>query len=69
MSRSEPETLEGGCHCGEVRFRVKVPSRKAVDCNCSICTKKGYLHLLVQEQDFELLHGVDALRSSWRDDQ
>ena len=61
MSVSDPEILEGGCHCGAVRFRVKVRSRKAVDCNCTICTKKGYLHLLVHEADFELLRGDDSL--------
>lgn len=52
---------EGGCHCGAVRFRVKMREHKAIRCNCSICTKKGFLHLLVAEEDFELLRGADAL--------
>ena len=56
-----PEVLEGGCHCGAVRYRVTVGSREAVECNCSICTKKGFLHLIVPEEDFKLLRGADAL--------
>jgi hypothetical protein len=31
------------------------------DCNCSICTKKGFLHLIVAPEQFELLSGADAL--------
>jgi hypothetical protein len=26
-----------------------------VDCNCSICTKKGFLHLIVEPSQFRLL--------------
>lgn len=61
MGSSEPELLEGGCHCGAVRYRVTVRARKAVNCNCSVCAKKGYLHLIVDEREFELLRGGDAL--------
>lgn len=49
--------IGGGCHCGRVRFRVRVRERKALDCNCSVCTKKGFLHLIVTKHDFELLSG------------
>jgi hypothetical protein len=31
-------------------------------CNCSICAKSGYLHLIVDRQHFELLAGADQLR-------
>ena len=55
------EVLEGGCHCGAVRYRVTVRSRDAVTCNCSMCAKKGYLHLIVAEDAFELLRGADAI--------
>jgi hypothetical protein len=56
-----PETYEGGCHCGRVRFRVRADLSRASECNCSICTKKGILHLTVSHEDFELLRGEDAL--------
>ena len=55
------ETLEGGCHCGDVRFRVRVEAFEASECNCSICTPKGNLHLIVPPERFELLKGADAL--------
>jgi len=56
------ESFTGGCHCGRVRFRVRVERSgddrlEAVDCNCSICTKKGFLHLIVTKDAFELLAG------------
>jgi hypothetical protein len=51
----------GGCHCGAIRFRVKVRKYEAIACNCSICQKKGILHLIVPPEDFELLKGEDNL--------
>ena len=54
--------LTGGCHCGAVRFRVRAPSDIVVhDCNCSMCSRVGYLHLIVGREDFELLSGGDEL--------
>ena len=55
------DRLEGGCHCGRVRFEVIVEERRAIDCNCSICAKKGILHLIVPATRFRLLAGADAL--------
>ncbi len=54
---SPPQVLEGSCHCGAVRFQVQVKANQAVDCNCSICQKKGFLHLLVPPEQFQLLQG------------
>src|SRR5688572_22214683 len=55
-------TYHGGCHCGRVRFEVDVPARlEVLDCNCSMCSKTGYLHLIVTKQQFRLLAGADAL--------
>lgn len=52
----------GGCHCGRVRFEVVAPALLEVtDCNCSICSKAGYLHLIVPKSQFRLLSGTDAL--------
>lgn len=58
---SNPAIYEGGCHCGAVRFRVKVDKHQATICNCSICTKKGFIHLIVPASDFSLLQGEEAL--------
>ena len=54
---------EGGCHCGRVRFRVEAREPVALECNCSICRKKGFLHVTVERQDFELLSGEQELVS------
>ena len=54
-------TYEGGCHCGRVRFRVTGTLAEVSDCNCSMCTKKGILHLIVPPEQFELLTGADEL--------
>ena len=56
-------TYEGGCHCGRVRFRIEVDLAETVigECNCSICTKKGILHLPVAGERMQILRGADDL--------
>jgi hypothetical protein len=56
-------TFTGGCHCGRVRFRVQTEVLEALDCNCSMCAKKGFLHLIVTRDAFELLSGENDLTS------
>jgi hypothetical protein len=57
-------THTGGCHCGRVRFEVQAPAKLRVsECNCSICSKAGYLHLVVPADRFKLLGGSDNLTS------
>jgi hypothetical protein len=54
-------TYTGGCHCGRVRFEVTADLGRVLECNCSICTRKGYLHLIVPREQFRLLAGAEAL--------
>jgi len=55
-------THSGGCHCGRVRFEVVAPTILDVDdCNCSVCKKAGYLHLIVAANQFRLVSGHEAL--------
>jgi hypothetical protein len=52
----------GSCHCGAVAFEIEAPEELVCsDCNCSICTKSGYLHVIVPRSRFRLLRGADAL--------
>lgn len=52
----------GGCHCGRVRFEIVAPEDILVSqCNCSICSKSGYLGLLVARSRFKFLQGEDCL--------
>lgn len=56
--------LKGGCHCGAVRFRFETTAPGALlDCNCSMCSRTGFLHLIVPHTDFVLEEGEDALTS------
>ena len=56
-----PKIFEGGCHCGRVRFRVTADLDDVTYCNCSICAKKGFWHLIVPPESFEFLSGKDDL--------
>jgi len=52
----------GGCHCGAVKFEVEAPETlHCEDCNCSICSKSGYLHLIVPKSKFKLVSGEDSI--------
>ncbi|MBU6319133.1 MAG: GFA family protein [Alphaproteobacteria bacterium] len=65
MTTPESEALRwhsGGCHCGAVRYETQAPEDIEVeDCNCSICSKSGYLHLIVPASRFRLLTPRSAL--------
>ena len=55
-------THRGGCHCGRVRFELQAPARLPVsECNCSMCSKSGYLHLILPMTRFRLLQGAEFL--------
>ncbi|MEO1169012.1 MAG: GFA family protein [Pseudomonadota bacterium] len=57
--------VRGGCHCGAVRFEalIREPRPELLDCNCSMCSKTGFLHLIVPHEDFTLVSGEGALTS------
>ncbi|QLC23435.1 GFA family protein [Parasphingopyxis sp. CP4] len=57
--------VRGGCHCGAVRFEalIREPRPELLDCNCSMCSKTGFLHLIVPHEDFTLMSGEEALSS------
>jgi len=52
----------GGCHCGDVKFEVRAAADlDLLECNCSMCSRGAYLHLIVPAEDFRLIVGADAL--------
>lgn len=57
------KTHAGSCHCGAVRFEVDadLDDERILACNCSMCRKKGHLHLIVEPDRFRLLSGADVL--------
>ena len=57
-------TYQGGCHCGAVRYEVtkaEAPT-SPIDCNCSVCTKKGILHLGAEHDEFKITQGQATLK-------
>jgi hypothetical protein len=57
----ETRTYTGSCHCGAVRYRAEMALGPVVSCNCSICSRMGWLLAFVPADRFELLSGEDAL--------
>jgi hypothetical protein len=58
---AEAKTYEGGCHCGAVRYTVTTDMAQVMECNCSHCSKKGFVLTFVAAQQFELTSGEEAL--------
>jgi hypothetical protein len=48
-------THRGSCHCGQLAFEVEGTPTKVIECNCSICNRRGALHWFVASDDFRLL--------------
>ena len=56
--------MKGGCHCGAVRFSFPgEPPFAVLECNCSMCARTGFLHLMVPHAEFMLEQGEKALTS------
>ena len=52
----------GGCHCGAVRFEAAFAEAvEAQACNCSMCGKLGFIHIIVPESRFRLIQGAEAI--------
>lgn len=50
------------CHCGAVQLEIEAPAELTVQqCNCSMCERTGFLHIIVPAQGFKLLQGQDDL--------
>ena len=53
---------QGSCHCGAVTFTVDAdPPTDAMTCNCSHCSRKGFVLTFVPADQFTLASGADSL--------
>lgn len=53
---------KGSCHCGNIYFEIEAPEElEANRCNCSICSKSGFLHLILPLSKFKLLSGQESI--------
>ncbi|RYY73804.1 MAG: GFA family protein [Gammaproteobacteria bacterium] len=52
----------GSCHCGAVVIQIEAPAEiELYECNCSMCSRTGFLHLIVSKKQFQLVKGMDNL--------
>jgi len=62
----EAQTYDAICHCGTVQYTVTLSpplaKQKVVECNCSICSRNGYLLVYPLREQFFLKSGEEALR-------
>jgi len=59
---ADMKTYTGSCHCGSVRFEASTDLNKVLQCNCSICSRAGYLLTFVPPEQFKLLQGEEQLK-------
>jgi hypothetical protein len=52
---------EGSCHCGKIAFAVEGEIGSVVQCNCSLCSKRGYLLWFVPRSQLRLATPEAAL--------
>jgi hypothetical protein len=55
-------TYTGGCQCGQVRYEVTGDIQEVMSCNCSRCSKLGWLLAFVPVEKFSLLSGQNATK-------
>jgi hypothetical protein len=60
---AEPVEMQGACHCGTVRFRVKLSDglKTARRCDCSFCRMRGAVAVSAAYGDLTIIAGEDAL--------
>ncbi len=55
---------KGSCHCGQIKFEVQGTFDSAMECNCSHCSRKGYLLWFVPRSQLTL-QSSEALLSTY----
>lgn len=68
LMASAVNTHRVSCHCGRIKFEVTGELRKVTDCNCSICSRAGYLHWYVEPAQVKLITKRQSMTSyMWRE--
>lgn len=55
------QTYQGSCHCGQVSFELQANLEYVVDCNCSVCRRRGALWHGASEEDLRITKGENEL--------
>lgn len=53
---------QGSCHCGRVTFELKAKLGVVVDCNCSICRRRGALWHGASDASLRMTGGEEHLQ-------
>lgn len=63
MSEAAPTIMEGACHCGTVRFTVRLRDglASARRCTCSYCRMRGAVAVTAELGEITYTAGEDAL--------
>jgi hypothetical protein len=49
--------MKGSCHCGQIAYTVEGEVGQVIECNCSHCSRKGYLLWFVPRDKVTLAAG------------
>ena len=52
---------KGSCHCGNIAFEVEGDLTQVIECNCSICSKKGALLWMLPRESLHLFSPEEDL--------
>ncbi|MCQ1574971.1 GFA family protein [Neorhizobium galegae] len=55
--------ISGSCHCGNIAFEAEGEFGTAMECNCSLCRRKGVLLAFVPRSQFQLATPRENLSS------
>ncbi|MCB1214357.1 MAG: GFA family protein [Deltaproteobacteria bacterium] len=45
---------QGSCHCGKIAYEVEAQIESLLECNCSLCSRRGYLLFFVPKEQIQL---------------
>ena len=47
--------LKGSCHCGNIKFEVNAKLKELRRCNCSICSRKGFVMATASSNELKII--------------
>ena len=62
---SERVWYHANCHCANIRYKVQLPPLETLEimnCNCSICSKNGYMNVYPNRRDIVFVSGEDTMK-------
>lgn len=57
----DAQKYTGSCHCGAVRYTVTTDLAQVIDCNCSICRRRGHILTFVAPEAIDIESSDDAV--------